>query len=389
MTSIGERIYELRTERSPRLTQAALAERAGVSVDLISKLEQGRKQSASIKYLTKIARALDTSLAELVSRPGRLVGDVEPDGSGLQELRRALTPLAAPPASEASLPEVKAALDQAWATYYETSDFDALAAVLPGLIADAQGHPHQLAEAYRLAACVVSRIGVEDLGYIAGAKALEVASSTDDPHLKTAAEATLSWVYLNQGRGEEGLAFAAKRIEALEPRFGSATHIEVAAWGNLVVTGATAASRAGQPDTADELLRLAGAAAAITGERIDYYTSFGPGQVAMQTVDTAVVNEDYTGALHSAKLGAYTISTQRSVMRARHLEDVALAQTRLRRDGEAVDTLASMERLAPKWMAYEPAVRSMVTELIDRERRVRTPALRGLANRLQLSARLG
>jgi hypothetical protein len=48
-----------------------------------------------------------------------------------------------------------------------------------------------------------------------------------------------------------------------------------------------------------------------------------------------------------------------------------------------------MERLAPKWMAYEPAVRSMVTELIDRERRVRTPALRGLANRLQLTARLG
>jgi predicted transcriptional regulator len=38
---IGGRIFELRVGREPRLTQQALADKAGVSVDIIGKLEQG------------------------------------------------------------------------------------------------------------------------------------------------------------------------------------------------------------------------------------------------------------------------------------------------------------------------------------------------------------
>lgn len=41
-STIGERIKQLRVQGSPRMTQRELAERAGVSVDLISKLEQGQ-----------------------------------------------------------------------------------------------------------------------------------------------------------------------------------------------------------------------------------------------------------------------------------------------------------------------------------------------------------
>ncbi len=61
--SIGERIRQLRTERMPRLTQRELAEKSGISVDLISKLEQGTKQSALLTTLTKIARALDVDVS--------------------------------------------------------------------------------------------------------------------------------------------------------------------------------------------------------------------------------------------------------------------------------------------------------------------------------------
>jgi predicted transcriptional regulator len=55
--SIGERVRQLRTGRLPRLTQRELAEKSGVSVDLISKLEQGAKQSALLVTCTTKLRS--------------------------------------------------------------------------------------------------------------------------------------------------------------------------------------------------------------------------------------------------------------------------------------------------------------------------------------------
>ncbi len=69
---LGERIRQLRTQRA-RMTQRELAERAGVSVDLVGKLEQGARRSASLSSLGKIAAALGVDVAALVARP-----DAEP-----------------------------------------------------------------------------------------------------------------------------------------------------------------------------------------------------------------------------------------------------------------------------------------------------------------------
>jgi transcriptional regulator with XRE-family HTH domain len=63
--TIGDRIRELRLAVRPRLTQAALAERAGLSVDLIAALEQGKRRGPMLKTAEKIARALGVELAEL------------------------------------------------------------------------------------------------------------------------------------------------------------------------------------------------------------------------------------------------------------------------------------------------------------------------------------
>lgn len=64
---IGERIRQLRRQRTPRMTQEALAHRAGGSVDLIRKLEQGVKQGMSFSSLDKIAAALDVEPAVLLA----------------------------------------------------------------------------------------------------------------------------------------------------------------------------------------------------------------------------------------------------------------------------------------------------------------------------------
>ncbi len=55
--TIGEQLKRLRGERG--ITQEQLAERAGVSSELVSKLEQGVRQSARLTSLTRLAQALD------------------------------------------------------------------------------------------------------------------------------------------------------------------------------------------------------------------------------------------------------------------------------------------------------------------------------------------
>src|SRR5437763_13760915 len=87
-STIGERIREL---RNGWLSQQELATAAGVSVDLIRKLEQGQRHTASVINLQKIANALDVDLVELFGQPTR-----PPTGapnSGVVALRQALTPI--------------------------------------------------------------------------------------------------------------------------------------------------------------------------------------------------------------------------------------------------------------------------------------------------------
>ncbi|WP_235989800.1 helix-turn-helix domain-containing protein [Streptomyces ureilyticus] len=64
---IGDRIARLRMRR--KLTQEGLAERAGLSVDVVRKLEQGVRQTARLTTLNALARALDVEPSTLVGQP--------------------------------------------------------------------------------------------------------------------------------------------------------------------------------------------------------------------------------------------------------------------------------------------------------------------------------
>lgn len=64
MASLAKRIKSLRADRG--LTQAALAQRAGVTLGYIGKLETGH-YDPQLSTLKKLAKALRVSIAELVS----------------------------------------------------------------------------------------------------------------------------------------------------------------------------------------------------------------------------------------------------------------------------------------------------------------------------------
>jgi transcriptional regulator with XRE-family HTH domain len=63
---LAKRLKELRKER--KLTQQKLAEKAGLSFNAITKIEQGAAEYPTLKTLLKLANVFDIGLDELVGR---------------------------------------------------------------------------------------------------------------------------------------------------------------------------------------------------------------------------------------------------------------------------------------------------------------------------------
>ncbi|GIF25160.1 transcriptional regulator with XRE-family HTH domain [Actinoplanes tereljensis] len=375
MSEIGQRIHELRTERIPRLTQHELAERAGVSVDVIQKLEQGRKATARIRTLSAIATALDVDLSSLLSKPTHL--ETVPVDGGLLALRRALTPVVDEPGEPADLEDLHAQLGEAWSAYW-SGDYDLLSAFLPGVIGSSRALPSKdlLAEACQIAACTLVHLGHADLSLVAAAQGLAAA---EDPLLRAALTGTHSWVLLNQARAADAAVIAIREADEIEPRR-RAPKAAISMWGNLLVTGATAAARSGNEDEARDLLQVAHGAAVRLGEdRNDYQTAFGVSQVVMQRVDVAVVAGDYVGALDAARDMPADTGLPLAA-RARHQTDLAHAHVALGHATEAERILLDIERMAPRWMRYQVFPRTVVGELLST--RKPTIAIKSLARRL-------
>ncbi|MDT5041553.1 MAG: hypothetical protein QOE51_2538 [Actinoplanes sp.] len=90
--TIGDNIAQRR--RATPLTQEALAEAVGVSVETIRKLEQNKNTSARMSTLNRIARALRVPTSRLIGNAARTAaeGTQDIDGLALIALRQALTP---------------------------------------------------------------------------------------------------------------------------------------------------------------------------------------------------------------------------------------------------------------------------------------------------------
>jgi len=78
------------------LTQEQVAERSGVSVDVIRKLEQHRKHSARLPTLHALARGLGMEVTTLLGDPPAVAANGAPEPPELVELRRAVMPSLVP-----------------------------------------------------------------------------------------------------------------------------------------------------------------------------------------------------------------------------------------------------------------------------------------------------
>ena len=399
--SLGLRIKRARKRR--QLTQEQLAEKAEVSVDLVRKLEQEIRHTASMSSLTRIARALDVDVPQLLGQTSTIEPMVDEESVGILAIRDELTSLSYFPGladdevfndEPPTLAGLRLALGHA-ESIRQHGSFAQLGVMLPGLMIEARAAVRELtgddqvaahgllSEVIQIASTMLTALGKPDIGYIGLIRAQEAAERSGDELLQAMNVSALSWVFFKQGRLADAETAALRKAEQLGPDFVRGSVERLAVWGILMLRAGSAAVRNKQVERSEEHMSLARAAAARVGTDHNIYaTPFGPTNASIAAVNAAVESERFDYALELAK-SVPTNGWVSPTFRARHLLDVAIAHSELNQDDAATSQLLAAERIAPEWMRYHTLSRQTVHELAERARRKQTPLLR-LADRLQI-----
>ncbi|CAL9440871.1 helix-turn-helix domain-containing protein [Streptomyces sp. enrichment culture] len=402
---LGDRLARLR--RLAGLTQEGLAERSGVSVDVIRKLEQHRKHSARLPTLHALAKGLGVELTALLGDPPGVPSSGDADPPRLVAVRRAIMPpLFAPPDEPSaperlSLPLLRAELADAW-TLYHAADFARLMDLLPGILADARllaaaGTGQQraagqagLGKALQLAGHLAIRLGKTDLALSALERAHAAATQSSDPLLAPMVVNSVAWAYQRQARLDDARNLAVHAADGVaRERPGTAEAVRV--WGGLLMSAATSYARSDDYETANDLMveaeRAAGHLSALPPPEDGRLVSvFSRSSVRIERVRLAVQHERPEEALALAKGMRLSRDTPPS-WRTWLLLDLARAHTDLGDAAGAVRRLERLRRVAPGWMRHHTLAVAIVSDLWNGPSR--PPGLRRLAERLGVASGAG
>lgn len=389
--TIGDRLRRIRTERG--MTQESLAHTAGLSVDVVKKLEGGTRTTARLTTLTRLADALGVPLSQLTDRRPRLNGQGERLVLDLRDV--ILSPDVLPgvdPREDDGTPtamdELWRLVRQGWRDYWH-GDFLGMARAMPRLIGEARVTERAtgaaaagvLAQAYQLTSLLLVHLGREDLGAMAAERAITAALAGDDELQHATLHGTYAYVLLNQGRNGEAERVAVSAAARVEPRYSTAAPEHLAVWGRLMLYATTGAAEDGRAGTALDHISMAQAGAARLGhDQRAYGDSFGPTRVAKNRTGLYVVLDEPGKALAVARdvrrEDLYPIGY------GSHLLDVAQAQLDTHRHAAAVASLTTARDLSPMWFRHHPVARLLVTGLAERQARI-SPALRELLGSLE------
>ncbi|MBB5153512.1 helix-turn-helix domain-containing protein [Saccharopolyspora phatthalungensis] len=384
--SLGERIRQLRGDLN---TQQQLADRAGLSIALIRKLEQGTRQTCSVASLHKIARALDVTLADLLVPASIPEHDQD---QGITALRHAVSLVGVPKDNPATTQEAAHAELSIWSAYFD-GRHDAAVRVLPYLIrrlesglaasndADRPAYVHSLSRVLWAAGRILSGLRHADAAHIASQRAISLSAQLDDPVMTAAASGSLARQLMVAGRYEESIELYASTAKSIEP---GRTHTipQMSVYGNLLLSAGNVQARAGNAAEAMHFLAEArGVSNEVPDGQCHHSSVFGPSAVAMQSTDIAINLGEFGDALTASKTVPEGGSSLPTLSRSRHSVDRALVHLKTGGEDKAVALLSSTASAAPFWFKNQRLPKSIVRDLLH------TPAakseqLRSLAKTL-------
>lgn len=369
--SAPDRLRDLRRRRG--LTQEQLAERAGLSLGVVKKIEQGGQ--ARVDTYHTLARALGVRTSALFDPVGpHRTRRGDGDKIDLMPLRQAVAPPVGPHGHPAAVTvdEDGPDVDRLWATArqlagaYHRDRYGEVAELLPALVLGAhaavehhRGSGHQesalrlRANVLQMAGRYLTQVRAYDLAHMALRDAVRDAAAAGDMDEVAGAVYQQGWLLIRQGRLDEAEAVSVEAAEAVEPKISRATRRGLGGWGKLLVHASSAAARNNRPEEARQLLRLARTAGAALGGttaveesswgRFDWRT------VAFQGIENHLVAERPDRVL---SLAGRLPPTRRAFAR-RHLLDVAQAHVLLRQGDEAEGILEALLAETPQWLRHQ------------------------------------
>jgi hypothetical protein len=186
------------------------------------------------------------------------------------------------------------------------------------------------------------------------------------------------------GRFQPAVSLVDRAAGVLGSDLGVAEGPMLSVYGSLFLTGAMAASRAENRPTTRAFLHEAQEAASRLGADANYmWTAFGPTNVAIHQVNTAMELGDVQIALDiGPALDTTGLPTER---RVRHALEVARAYSARNRRDDGLAVILDAERMAPEQVRHHFISRQLVLTWMRQHRSKPSLELAGLASRLRLT----
>jgi len=230
----------------------------------------------------------------------------------------------------------------------------------------------------------LTKLGEADLAWIAAERGLTAAQRTDSKVILGSLFRSVAHTLLSTGRFQPAVQLVDRAAAVLGSELGTADGPMLSVYGSLFLAGAMAASRAEDRPTTQVFLREAQQAARRLGADANYmWTAFGPTNVAIHQVNTAMELGDVQIALDiGPALDTSGLPTER---RVRHALEVARAYSARNRRDEGLAIVLDAEQMAPEQVRHHYISRQLVLTWMRQQRRTPSLELAGLAARLRLT----
>ncbi len=305
--TVGERVAWYRRRRG--MSQEVLAGLIGRTADWLQRAENNRIQLDRLSVIRSLAEVLDISIGDLIGEPTLLDWTADSRTQTVPALRAVLmdysqlSALLASSESDTEPPALDHLARQVDAIFeaYQHSRFGYVTAQAPRLLQDtvtaaraADGDDairayELLALSYQAAASVLTKLGEADLAWIAAERGLTAAQRTDSKVILGSLFRSVAHTLLSTGRFQPAVQLVNRAAAVLGDELGTADGPMLSVYGSLFLTGAMAASRAEDRPTTRTFLQEAQQAASRLGADANYmWTAFGPTNVAIHQVNTAM-----------------------------------------------------------------------------------------------------
>ncbi|EGJ72724.1 hypothetical protein STTU_p0111 (plasmid) [Streptomyces sp. Tu6071] len=366
------------------MTQQELAARLnGRSAGWMSQVERGIQPVRRVDVLQEIADALGVSIQMLDPSSPIFTPSVPPVTEATNDLDGARTVISGHPAiglitgveesGAIDLGALEESVEQIWEythrnAYPEISE--TIAALLPQLERAVRTVPapdrpvayRNLARAYQALAAAFARQGDSRSSWVSADRAVAAGERSGDIFLVHAGIFRMVHAFVRLGHNQEAEHAVTEAVAALQRRADLPPE-GLSVLGSLHLAKALVHARSGQRSEARAELESARRVAEQIGEdRNDYNLEFGPTNVMIQTVSTALDLGDAGEALDIGQsIDAASLSPERQ---ARLLMDLGRAHAQRRHTPDAVECLLRAEEMSPDLVRQHSAARAAIRELL-------------------------